>query len=446
MIHFVGIGGIGMSALARYFLSQNEKVSGSDLYRSPITDALQKEGAVINIGKHTANTINKLIKLVIYTQAVSQNNPEIVKAKKLGIPVQSYPEAIGELTKKYKTVAIAGSHGKSTTTAMTALILKEGGFDPTVIIGTNVPQFTGFKSLKKTAATNKFSNNQFGTNFRKGNSNWLVLEADEYKESFLHYSPTLAAITNIDAEHLDYYKNFSNVKKAFEKFKKRADKVVQRCHRANTKCNEYYAIKKVLRVPGEHNIQNALLAYAIGRELKIPRDVILKGLAKYRGSWRRMQRRGLLKINSKKVKGIVFDDYAHHPTEIKSTLSAFKEKWSKNRLICVFQPHQIQRLKILYNDFKTAFNIADKIIILPPYEVAGRELETMTTKKSAIKNNLARKLAQEIGAVYEPAPQKNLKNTLINIISNCQPSKRAFIIVMMGAGTINQFTSKLINE
>src|SRR3989338_11426951 len=271
LIHFIGIGGIGMSALARYFLSEGYKVSGSDLIRSPITDALKKEGAVIYIGKHSANNLKPNVSVVIYNQAIPQNNPEIQKAKKLKITYMSYPEAIGELTRKYQTIAIAGAHGKTTTTAMTALILIEAGLDPTVIVGSLLKEFSP-RVIARSEATKRSHINvrsplrqladhdgSYGSNFRKGQSPWLILEADEWKASFLHYAPEITVITNIDKEHLDFYKNFANVKKAFEKFRNQCGIVLERPK------NPAIAkkIKAVLKIPGEHNVQNALLAYAI---------------------------------------------------------------------------------------------------------------------------------------------------------------------------------------
>ena len=398
--HFIGIGGIGMSALARYFLSERWEISGSDLTGSQITDELKARGAIIRIGKHKSSNTPKNAKKIIYNQAISPDNPEL-----RGF-AQSYPEAIGELTKKYKTIAIAGSHGKSTTTALTSLILTEAGFDPTVIIGTKLKEFGE-------------------SNFRKGKSRWLVLEADEWKASFLNYFPRLGAITNIDKEHLDFYKTFANVKKAFAKFKKQCGKIVV----ASKNKELAEEIKKIIKIPGKHNIANALTAYAIGKELKIPRKIILKAIAKYRGAWRRMEYRGKMPNTD----CCVYDDYAHHPTEIKATLAAFKEKWPQRRLICVFQAHQAARLKLLFNDFGAAFKKADGVIILPTYEVAGREKNP--------NHNLSKKLARAIGATYIANPSKNLKPTLKSQITNY---KLPITLIMMGAGDIVNYTNLLV--
>lgn len=403
-VHFVGIGGIGVSALARYFLSEGWEVQGSDMARSSITDELSREGFRVTIGKHAANMVNKNVSRVIYTQAVSRAHPELVKAERLGILAQSYPEAVGSLTKQYKTIAIAGSHGKSTTTAMVASVLEEGGMDPTVIVGTKLPQW--------------------GSNFRKGSGGWLVLEADEWKASFLHYFPAIAAITNIDKEHLDFYKTFANVKRAFEQFKGHADKIIAPS-RAEPLARE---VEAALQVPGAHNVQNALIAYAIGKELGIPHAVIIRGLKKYRGAWRRMEYRGTF------AGADVYDDYGHHPTEIKATLAAFRHKWPKKPLICVFQPHQGKRLKALFPEFTSAFRDAHETVLLPVYEVAGRDAAIRPAHSSEA-------LAKAVGATYIKDPKNELRRFLSLLAGKKLPNA---IIVMMGAGDIIKYTDELL--
>ena len=432
-VHFVGIGGIGISALARYFLSEGWKITGSDLVNSENINELRKEGAKIYIGRHRKSNVSKNIQLLVYNQAISPDNPELSQARNFCIQCESYPQALGKLTKKYKTIAIAGSHGKSNTTALTALILIEAGLDPTVIVGTKLKEFG-----------NK--------NFRKGKSEWLVIEADEWRASFLNYSPALAVVTNIDKEHLDFYKNFAGVKKTFDIFKKRCGKVLA----APTNVKLKSAIKKILKIPGRHNVENALLAYAIGKELKIPREIIFKALGKYEGAWRRMEYRGIFKAFSDQrlafsrksnqkllipkpyaLNASVYDDYAHHPTEIRATLAAFKEKHPRSFLICVFQPHQAARLKALFKEFKGAFQKADATILLPTYEVAGRDQKSDQQHDS-------RALAKAIKAVYVKNPRENLKRVLgKTLIAPPRPQSPA-IIVMMGAGNIAEYTKLLI--
>ncbi len=198
-IHFIGIGGIGVSALTQYYLKKGYQVSGSDLVSSETTDFLKKQGAKILIGLHSSKNVSRDIDLAIYSPAVQKTNPELKEAQKLGIKRLSYPQALGELTKKYFTIAVSGTHGKSTTTAMIAEILTGVGFDPSVVIGTKLKKFGG-------------------SNFRMGKSKYLVIEADEHFGSFLNYSPKIIVLTNIEADHLDYYKNLGNLLRAFKKY------------------------------------------------------------------------------------------------------------------------------------------------------------------------------------------------------------------------------------
>ncbi|MDO8466705.1 MAG: Mur ligase domain-containing protein [bacterium] len=424
-VHFIGIGGIGMSALARYFLSEKWQVSGSDLSPSSITDELRKEGVKFFSG-HKAANISTNIQLVVYNNAIPVSNQELSYAKELGLACRTYPEVVGELTRTYKTIAIAGSHGKSTTTAMTALILIEAGIDPTVIVGTKLKEF-GPPSAPSGGG---------GKNFRKGKGGYLVLEADEWKAAFHHYSPFVATITNIDAEHLDFYKTFANVKKSFEKFKSQCHKIVERP--TDKKIAE--KIRRVLKIPGEHNVQNALNAYAVASFLEIPEKIILSALGKYQGAWRRMEYRGKL------GNALVYDDYGHHPSEIKATLAGFRQKWPKNALICVFQPHQAKRLVALYDSFKTAFKDASRVVILPTYQVAGREAEKTNNRRLTTNDKTAEGLAKDIGATYVPHPEIDLKKVLLSLVARSSVVGRQSppVIVMMGAGTINELTPKLL--
>ncbi len=478
-VHFIGIGGIGMSALARYFLSEKWQVSGSDLSPSDTTRELQKEGVKIFVG-HQSSVVSRLLPtLVVYNNAIPADNPELRRTKELGLACRTYPEVVGELTKTYKTVAIAGSHGKSTTTAMTALILIEAGLDPTVIVGTKLKEFSPAViarnqrrrgNLPSVGSPRSARDDSYGVNFRKGKGGYLVLEADEWRAAFHHYSPFVATVTNVDAEHLDFYKTFANVKKSFEKFKSQCHAVVERPKDEKLKMK----IAKLLKVPGEHNVQNALNAYALARFLEIPERTILSALGKYHGAWRRMEYKGRMRImnNELRIMGktgvgknhnssflihnspLVFDDYAHHPSEIKATLAGFKQKWPKNALICVFQPHQGKRLKLLYNSFKTAFKAADRVVILPTYQVAGREAkESIKYKVSSIKyeqkepGGLAEKLAQDIGATYVRHPEMDLRKVLTLIVQSLVVSRQSSpIVVMMGAGNINELTPGLINS
>ncbi len=478
-VHFIGIGGIGVSALARYFLSKNYKVSGSDAFSSEITNQLKKEGIKIFIG-HKSTNIAKDIDLIIHSAAIKKDNPEIKKAEQLGIPFKSYAEALGELTRQYKTIAIAGSHGKSTTTALASLVFIKAGLNPSVIIGTKLKQFKN-------------------SNFRNGKSEYLIIEADEYTGAFLNYSLFAAVITNIDLEHLDYYKNLADIKKSFLKFIgniKRGgilvvnkndknlfslrDKIKKIVLKNNLKlywyditldllsqmqCNR---IRKILKIPGEHNVSNALGVCALAKAFNIKEKIILKALSGYHGAWRRMEYRGELRIMNNELRKKnktknkkndfiihnssfiipVYDDYAHHPTEIKATLAGVRQKWPKSAIICVFQPHQEKRLKSLFKEFTGAFDDADTLILLDIFKVKGRE-ETFSDVNSqklaeAIKTPPAgRQGKSPINVIYLKNP-KNLKKEINNIIHNSSFIIHNSIVIMMGAGDIYKLTDDLI--
>jgi len=377
-IHFIGIGGIGVSALAQYYLSSGHKVSGSDLVSSETTELLKNKGIKITIGKHKTKNLSKNTDLVIYSPAVQKNNLELKAARKNKIKCQSYPEALGDLTKKYFTIAISGTHGKSTTTAMTALVLIKVGLDPTVILGTKLKEFNN-------------------SNFRKGKSKYLIIEADEWKASFLNYFPKIIALTNIEKEHLDYYKDINHILRTYRKYishlpekailiingkdknilklKTQFKRLKIKDYSSNQKQVE--KLKKILKVPGEHNVLNASTALTIAQSLKVPDQISFKALSEYKGAWRRFEE-SKLKIGNQKLK--IISDYAHHPTEVKATLKAAREKFPNKEIWCVFQPHQYQRTFYLFKDFISVFKLAidkikiNKIIITDIYDVAGRIL------------------------------------------------------------------------
>jgi len=439
LIYFIGIGGIGVSALARYFLSKGYKVSGSDLSDSPIIRDLVKEGAVVHIGHSAGNVKNLKNTLIIHSQAVNLDNPEMKQVLKMGMDYRSYPEAVGELSKEFKIVAIAGAHGKSTTTALVALIMISAGLDPTVIVGTKLKEFNG-------------------SNFRLGKSEYLVLEADEYGGAFWNYHPFISGITNIDREHLDFYKNLAGVKRSFKRFlanHKAGSKIIfndfdkalgevvskaaplRRYPISDVPTKIKDKIRRTLKIPGKHNQLNALVAYSVAKELGISEKIILSSISKFNGVWRRMEYKGELKIPGLKNKVILFDDYAHHPNEVKATFQGLKEKYPKNKLVCVFQPHQAKRLKALFKDFTRAFSDADKTILFPIYKVAGREnpVEVQYDAKS-----LARCIK---GSIYLENPKKSLNRAIFEVIRGY---KSPVTIVMMGAGDIINYSQELLTK
>ena len=437
-VYFIGIGGIGMSALARLYHAKGWHVAGSDSTWSELTDMLAKEGVHVTIG-HSGKNIARDTDLVVYNRAIHPDNPEILAAEKLHVATLPYAEVLGKLTEEYATIAISGSHGKSTTTALAALALAKGGLDPTVLVGTTLKEFGG-------------------NNFRSGESEYLVLEADDFGAAFTSYSPTVAIITNIDREHLDFYKNFGNVKKAFLKFlsrvkpcglmilnhdnaplwnlrfhingiaKKKNATIVWHSMRDP----EIKKIKKVISIPGAHNVSNAAAVYELGRFLEIPEKTVLSAIHGYHGAWRRMELRG-------KFKGAaVYDDYAHHPTEIAATLRAFREKFPRKKILCVFQPHQTQRTALLFKEFQSAFNAADETLILPIYRVTGRDAVIPNRDSAALVRAIQKKQPQK--PIFYLANPAKLKNAILALGDPLSGK----VIVMMGAGDIVKLTEKLL--
>ncbi|MFA7142064.1 MAG: Mur ligase domain-containing protein [Candidatus Paceibacterota bacterium] len=368
-IYFIGIGGIGVSALARYYLRKGHKIHGSDTSETDLIQSLKKEGMTININQ---NGLKQDFDLVVYSPAIKENNKDYIDAKKRKLNLLSYPEALGKLSKEKFTIAISGTHGKSTTTAMLSLILIEAKLDPTVIIGTTLKEFDN-------------------TNVRIGNSKYLVLEACEYENSFLNYHPDIGVILNIEKDHLDYFKNFENIKKSFNEFAKQSKKVIlekqiEKLIKSNNKIvfDKNKTIKPKLGVGGEFNILNAMHALETARTLKIKDEISLKALSKFKGTWRRMD------IDDHSFDFTIINDYAHHPTEIKATLKAIREENKNKKIYCIFEPHQYDRTFRLFNDFKKVFqesllkDYVDKLLIFPIYTVKGREKQKKTSSQELV--------------------------------------------------------------
>jgi UDP-N-acetylmuramate--alanine ligase len=439
--HFVGIGGIGVSALARYFLAQNWDVTGSDSEEGIITKELRHEGAKVKIG-HYKNNIDSDTTIVVYSQAIPLDNPELVAAEQLNIPISSYPEALGALTRENRTVAIAGSHGKSTTTALAARVLISGGLDPTVIVGTRLKEFNN-------------------SNFRMGKTGYLVIEADEYRDAFHNYQPDVIVLNNIDREHLDYYKNLRNVQKAFLAFvdnlkdggiviansddpgiraikSELPEETIWFGLNGKTHVKHVKQIRKILKIYGEFNVSNALAAYLVGEALGIADEDIEEAIAGYKGAWRRMEYRGKIKVGKHVVE--IYDDYAHHPTEIKATLDAFRKHFSRSHLICVFQPHQLQRLKALFQEFRQSFDDADSLILIDTYRVTGRDIVSHNVSSAKLAKAIA-KSNRRMDVTYLPS-QQNIKGLLSGIVNRTKAKSN--VAVMMGAGDIVKLTDRLL--
>jgi UDP-N-acetylmuramate--alanine ligase len=407
-VHFIGIGGIGVSALAQFFLSIGHEISGSDLVSSEITENLKKRGIKIFIGKHSAKNLPKDVDLVIYSPAVKKDNPEFREAKKRDILIQSYPEALGELTKKYFTIAISGSHGKSTTTAMIALILIKAGLDPTVIVGTKLKEFGD-------------------SNCRIGKSKYLVIEADEHFASFLNYWPKMIVLTNIEREHLDYYKNLKNILATYKKYvshlrkdgilvlNKDCGNILEVSRKIKNK--KFYSIKqkeakkikRILKIPGRFNVVNALAALTVARVLKIPDRISFKVLSEYKGAWRRFEIKhtNLHKFGHKLARITIVSDYGHHPTKVRVTLKAAREKYPRKKIWLVYQPHQYQRTYYLFDDFVKVFQEALTKSHFPPCRKTASEASVRN--RGCLKEGGRGKLGdRDFIKVFKNAPVDNL--------------------------------------
>lgn len=388
-IHFIGIGGISMSALAEVLVSQGYIVSGSDLKMSSITTKLEGIGIKIFSG-HNANNIQNP-DMAVYTAAVKEDNPELIQARKSGVPVIERATLLGLLMKKYDyNISVSGTHGKTTTTSMVTMIMVESGLDPTIHIGGEL--------------------DAIGGNTKIGGNKYFITEACEYVESFLKFYPFIAVILNIEADHLDYFRDLEHVKEAFYKFASLVPEdgcIVACADDANTMsvlekvgrrkvtyginapdadwsaknisfndqgCAAYKLYHGgeevcdiILSVPGIHNVGNSLAAIAACNLLGCSMEAISRGLFSFHGTHRRFEHKGI-------AGGIrVIDDYAHHPTEVKATLSAAKNA-AAGRIWCVFQPHTYTRTKALLEDFTRSFGDADEVIVTDIY--AAREKDT----------------------------------------------------------------------
>ncbi|MGQ9745046.1 MAG: UDP-N-acetylmuramate--L-alanine ligase [Dissulfurimicrobium sp.] len=448
-IHFIGIGGIGMSGLARLLLNLGYTVSGSDLRDTEITRALSQMGGVIYKG-HAADNI-KGADVVVYSSAIKNTNPEIQAALSSGIPVIPRAEMLAELMRLKKFgIAVAGAHGKTSTTSMVASVLNAAGLDPTVVIGGKV------KSL--------------GTNACWGKGEFLVAEADESDGSFLRLTPSIAIVTNIDMEHLDYYSNKEEILDSFAAFLERTpfyglvilcgdDPMIQEIlprirkrvmtygtgHGVELEARDmvfegfsvsYTAVRKgvklgriSLKVPGLHHLRNSLAAMAVGLELDIPFEQIQHGLHAYEGVGRRFELIG-------EVDGItVVDDYAHHPTEIEATLKAARCCWPERRLVVLFEPHRYTRTKALMEEFAMAFKEADDIWITEIYPASETPIVGVNGER----------LARVV---------KDRAECPVHFVKTCDDLPDALsghlrpgdVVFTLGAGSIGRIGQKILNK
>jgi UDP-N-acetylmuramate--alanine ligase len=441
--HFIGIGGIGMSGIAEILLNLSMEVSGSDLRRSPVTDRLAQMGAAIYEGHDARNVAGATV--VVTSSAVSATNPEVVEAHARKIPVIQRAEMLAELMRLKYGIAIAGMHGKTTTTSMVASVLAAGGLDPTVVVGGRV--------------------DALGSNAKLGSSQYLVAEADESDRSFLKLSPILAVVTNLDREHMDCYRDMADVEQAFLVF---MDKVpfygaVTACldnpllaailPRAQRRVFTYgvapqadYRLEFLsavvgsfarftvttplgslgpfeLHVPGRHNVLNATASVAIAHQLGMDAEKIALGLSHFRGVDRRFQYRG-------KARGVtVVDDYGHHPTEIRATLAAARE-CGYQRIHVVFQPHRYSRTLDLLDEFTGAFADADTVIVLPIYAASEEPIPGVTAERLA---------ARIEGPQVQFAPDFPTAVAAVAAHAN-----KDDLILTLGAGSVSQLAPQIL--
>ena len=437
-IHFVGIGGIGMSGIAELLLNLGFDVSGSDINESPIVEKLIRLGADVHMGHSTVNL--KDADVLVYSSAVHKESPEIQAALERNIPVIRRAEMLGELIAvKETSIGIGGTHGKTTTSSMIGTVLSEGKLDPTLVVG----------GLVKT----------IDSNAKLGQGDLIVVEADEFDRSFLALRPTISIITNIELEHTDCYKDLDDLKQAFIQFANSAPfygaviacadspALMEIIHeikrpvityglskdadiRATNICfNETQTVYTLwehehengtikLNVPGEHNVVNSLAAIALGMEIGLKIDTIAKGLEAYHGVRRRFEIKGI----SNDI--MVVDDYAHHPTEVTATLQAAREGWDR-RIVSVFQPHLYTRTQVFYKEFAQAFSASDILIVTDVYP--ARE-EPINGVSGAMVSNAARKAGLE-HVHYIP----NLDDIASHLDQIVQPGD---MVITIGAGTI----------
>ena len=449
-IHFVGIGGIGMSGIAEVMHQLGYKVQGSDVADGYVVEKLRKTGIPVKIGHSPDNLGGAAV--VVCSSAIKDSNPEVAAAAELRLPRVKRAEMLAELMRMQKTVAVAGTHGKTTTTSMIAALLDGGGLDPTVINGGII--------------------NSYGSNARLGNSEWWVIEADESDGSFLRLDGTIAVVTNIDPEHLDHYGSFERVKDAFVEFIENVpfyglavmcvdhpevQNILSRIRDRRVVTYGFSALADVraetvqpvpggsrfdvlvlardgerrriadvhVPIPGRHNVQNALAAIAVGLELGLADEAIIRGFERFDGVKRRFTKVG-------EVEGaVVIDDYAHHPTEIRAVLSAAREG-AEGRVIAVMQPHRYSRLEALMEEFQNAFNDADVVYVAPVYAAGEEPIEGVDS--ASLVEGLRSRGHRMVRTVEDLADLcRNLRDL----------AAQGDMIICMGAGDITKWAASI---
>lgn len=437
-IHFVGIGGIGMSGIAEILAESGVSVSGCDLKPSAATDLLKSRGIPVTIG-HDREHLEG-VDLVVVTAAVKGTNDEVDQARRRGIPILRRAEMLGEIVRGKRGVGIAGTHGKTTTSAMVATVLAEAGLDPTVLIGGMV--------------------GNFGGNAKSGKSDLVVVEADEYDRTFHELHPQIAVVTNIEADHLEYYGSFDAIEEAFRVYAENVapegvvigcvdDPVVASLLEFSSRRTVRYGLSETAQVrainisyeargsrfevpgvgffklfiPGEHNVRNALAAIAVARELGVEGDTIAVGLAKFLGVDRRFQLLG------EYSGALIVDDYAHHPTEIRATLDAARRGYPERRLIALFQPHLYSRTRDFAGEFARALKIADVAIVAPIYAAREKPLEGVSARLIADAEDGIEFIDRSNSEIYNEMRRRLEPND---------------IFITMGAGDVHEIAEMLV--
>ncbi len=446
-IYFIGIGGIGMSGLAEYYLRNGYNVSGSDMTETHITQRLAGLGAEIYYG-HSAKNITQEIDTVVYTSAVKPDNPEMIKAEELGIRKVRRAEMLGEIVNDKYLIAVSGTHGKTTTTAMIGKLLVDAGLDPLIFVGGNVQLFDGGAS-------------------RFGEGKYAVVEADEYDRSFLALRPNIAVVTNIDADHLDIYKDIEDIKETFRQFCDRSKygaymiycgddeniksfmntinrekisygyddknylKIID--YKAENNALNFSILNShrsydnvVLNMVGGHNALNSTACFAVSKVLEIPFEMYKESI----NSFRTVDRRLELKYDANGIK--VYDDYSHHPVEVTASLKGLKEM-STGRLRTVFQPHLFTRTRDFYNEFARALAISDEVLLMDIYPAREKPIEGITSElilNEALNHNNNMKLVHD-------------KKDIIAWLKN--DLKNGDVIVFQGAGDVTNLCNEFVN-
>ena len=418
-IHFIGIGGIGMSALARHFLSEKKQVSGSDRTLTPITKVLASEGVQI-FAEQTEENISTDIELVVYTEAMTQDHPEMKAARAAKIPMINLFEADGLAFNPYFLIAVAGTHGKTTTAAMLTDIFESVDKDPTAIIG----------SLRAKTKSN----------YRAGKSKYAIVEACEYKRDFLYLKPDILIVTNLEHEHVDYYKSLEDVQDAFKTLVSQINEggvvitdtaninIMPVLEGATAKVVNYHDFLELdlpLKQPGMHNRLNAAAAMAAAAQEKISVTDAKQALSSFTGTWRRFEHKG--EVNGAPV----YDDYAHHPTEIRAAIDGVKELYPTKRIILAFQPHTFSRTAAMFGEFAKAVGQAHEILILPVYAAREENQTGVSSRELAVKT-----LETNTNARYVDS----LESAEAAIRQSADSES---VVMVVGAGTITHLAESL---